>query len=222
MSWFDILGNFTADILAGRAAELFECVPQDVSDGLRYYSIVRKIQSRAIAVLSSIVPHRPSTKKIESVPRPISTPLGVAVSASQHKFTFFSNSARCYVCHESAPSKRSHLIDWLNSPCKVDPKMAYAFFSGTKRPARLPEHRPVVVGRQVVHESHKLSVYQGLIFCGNCGYYASKRLLNLVHKCDGMKDHDAIMRVKALRSRKLPSGLVDWPNCQRRQELSLL
>ena len=221
-SWQDILGNHTADILAGRAAEFYECVPQDVSDVLWYYSIVRKVQSRAIAVLSAIVPHRPTATKRERVPRPLSTPLGVAVMASQHKFTFFSGSARCYICHESAPSMRSHLMDWLCSPCKVDPMMAHAFFSGTKRPAKVPNHRPVVVGKQVVHDSHKIHVYQGLIFCGACGYYASKRLLNLVNECQPLKDHDTIMRVKSLRQGKLPSGLIDWPNSTRRQEFSLL
>ena len=222
MSLRDIAGNFTADALAGRAADFFEAVPQDALDVQWYYSIARKVQARGIAILASVIPQRGTTtiKKI-STPRPPSTPLGVAVMSSQHRFTFFTQSARCYVCFERAPLMRSHLIDWLKSPCRVDASLAHAFFTGRERPAKLPLHRPVPVGRQVAHPSHQLFVLRGLVFCNSCGYYASRRLLNLVHPCRGPEDNNAINRVRNLRKGKLPGGVTKWPNSHAHLQLTL-
>ena len=222
MSIRDIAGNCVADALAGRAADFYEAVPQDCLDVQWYYALARKIQARGIAILSSVIPHRASLALQRTpVPRPPSTPLGVAVLASRHKFTFFGRSARCYVCFECAPLMRSHLIDWLQSPCRVDVAIANAFFSGRERPARLPSHRPVPIGRQVAHPSHHLFVMRGLVFCNSCGYYASRRMQNLAEPCNGCDDRVAITRVRNLRQGKLPSGLLQWPNCQSNSELSL-
>ena len=221
MTLYDIVGNLTADALAGRAAQLYEPVPQDCIDIQWYYAIVRKIQSRAIAVLSSVIPQRStSSERVERVPRPISTPLGVAVLGSRHRFTLFSGSARCYVCFEQAPKMRSHLLDWLAGPCKVDVSLAHAFFSGRERPARLPKHRPIPVGRRTAHASHELFVLRGLVFCNRCGYYAARRMINLVDPCE--PDSSATLRVLNLRRGKLPSGVPDWPNSHYRQQLNLL
>ena len=200
---------------------MYEAVPQDCSDILWYYSVVRRIQARAIAILAHTIPNRPTTAKKPKAERPPTTPLGVAVLNSKHRFTFFAGTARCYVCHERAPLMRSHLIDWLRSPCKVDPIVAYAFFTGTSRPARLPTHRPVPIGRQIAHSSHDLFVHKGLTFCGKCGYYAHHRMLNLVSPCDGMKDDRAVARVRHLKQGKLPRGVADWPNAHSRTLLTL-
>ena len=216
-----MVGSFIADARASRAAEFYEVVPQDSTDILWYYSVVRRIQARAIAILADVLPHRPVSAKIERVKRPPTTPLGVAVLNSKHRFTFFAGTARCYVCHERAPLVRSHLLDWLRSPCKVDPIMANAYFTGTSRPARLPTHRPIPVGRRVAHASHDLLVHKGLVFCGKCGYYAHHRLLRLAEQCTGMKDERAIARVRRLRAGKLPTGVSDWPNSYSRTLICL-
>ena len=147
--------------------------------------------------------------------------------ASKHRFTFFGRSARCYVCFERAPLMQSHLIDWLHSPCRVDVALAHAFFSGRERPAKLPLHRPVPIGRQVPHDSHHLFVMRGLVFCNLCGYYASRRMQNLADPCRGHLDRNgcvdrmAIIRVRNLKQGKLPSGVLQWPNCHTHSELVL-
>ena len=219
----DITGNLHADSLADRAASMYEPVAQDVVDVLWYYALVRKIQSRAIAILADVIPKRLSmiAPKRAITPRPPSTPLGVAVLGSQHRFTFFGPSARCYICHESAPRLKSHLIDWLKSPCKVDILFANAHFQGSFKPAKLPTHRPTVIGRRAVHESHSLFVLQGLVFCNRCGYYACGRIIKLYDLCTGMDSDRARRRVLNLRMGKLPSGVEAWPNEPLRRQLSL-
>ena len=217
----DLVGNSIADALADRAADTFRPVPQDTVDVLWYYSIVRRIQARAVAILADVIPKRSATPRPAPRCRQPATPIGVAVVASQHKFHNFSGTMRCYVCFERAPLQKSHLIDWLGSPCKVDPKFAYSFFTGTLKPARLPVHRPLPIGRQVAHFSHDLFVLRGLIFCNKCGYYAYHRMINLAEPCDGMKDEAAIKRVRSFRQGKLPRGVADWPNSQRHRELVL-
>ena len=224
MNFYDIVGNLTADALANRAAQLYQCVPQDIIDVQWYYSLVRKIQSRAIAILAAVIPRRGTNPgRTAAIPRPISTPLGVAVLGSQHKFTLFSGSARCYICFETAPRMRSHLLDWLASPCKVDVSLANAFFSGRQRPAKLPLHRPIPVGRQVAHESHSLCVFRGLVYCNSCGYYAHKKMQHLAEPCSvSPEDKAAVLRVLNFRRGKLPSGMADWPNGCHHSMLTLL
>ena len=146
-----------------------------------------------------------------AAPRP-STPLGVAVLGSQHRFTFFGSSARCYVCFERAPHLKSHLMDWLSSPCRVDPAMAHAFFDGRVRPARLPRHRPIVVGKRSAHATHDLYTLRGLVYCNQCGNYGHSRYLNLYKACTGMTDSHAIRSVRDLRRGNLPRGVSHWPN----------
>ena len=147
--------------------------------------------------------------------------MGVAVLGSQHRFTFFGPTARCYVCHEAAPRLRSHLIDWLKIPCKVDIRLAHAHFSGSFRPAKLPRHRPIVLGRRWAHESHNLFVLHGLVFCNSCGYYGSGRFIKLTEPCTGMDSDIARRRVLNLRMGKLPNGLDAWPNEPTRKQLTL-
>ena len=182
------------------------------------------MQSRAIAILADVIPKRLAmvVPKRPAVPRPPSTPLGVAVLGSQHRFTFFGPTARCYVCHEAAPRLRSHLIDWLKSPCKVDIQLTHAYFSGSFRPAKLPRHRPIVLGRRCAHDSHNLFVLHGLVFCNTCGYYACGRVIRLLEPCNPGKDPErARRRVLNLRMGKLPSGVEDWPNEPSRKQLTL-
>ena len=175
----DIVGNFIADALAARAADVYKPIAQDSVDVLWYYSIVRRVQARAIAILADVIPKRSAVPRPPPRCRQPATPVGVALMASQHKFHNFSGTMRCYVCFERAPLLKSHLIDWLGSPCKVDIRLAYSFFTGAQKPARLPVHRPIPVGRQVVHSTHELHVLKGLMFCGKCGYYAYHRLIHL-------------------------------------------
>ena len=213
LSLHDIYGNACADRLADRAAQAYEIAPQDALDLLWFYGVARKIQARAICVLSSVIPQRSTVPPAPICPpRRPSTPIGVALFNSSHTFLKVGPSMRCSRCFEVAPLVTSHFRDWLASPCRPDGSLAYAFFSGKRRPAALPTHRPVVVGRRPAHSSHTLFSFRGLVFCRKCGYYALNRFLKLAEPCEIRNPDAARKRVRNLLRGQLPHGVPSWPN----------
>ena len=222
LSLLDVYGNATADRLADRAATLYEVAPQDALDLNWYHSVTRKIQARAVIILSNVIPERGNAPPAPPrVPRPPTTTLGEALFSTKHRFAVVGPSMKCINCFEVAPRMHSHLIDWLGSECRPDSALKYAYFSGSRRPSALPRHRPVSVGRRYAHCTHDLFCYQGLVFCKTCGYYASKRMLRLAEPCTGAS-LEALKRSRSLFRGQLPSGVPDWPSRDSMRELTSL
>ena len=213
MTIHDIYGNACADRLADRAAQAYEVAPQDALDLSWFYGVVRRIQARAIIILSVVIPQRSTVPPAPLCnPRKPVTPMGVAIFNSAHTFHKVGPSMRCSVCFEVAPLMTSHFRDWLASPCCPDSSLRDAFFSGKRRPVALPTHRPLVIGRRAAHSSHTLLSFRGLVFCKRCGYFAVNRFLKLAEPCELANPEEARKRVLHLLRGKLPHGVPSWPN----------
>ena len=105
-------------------------------------------------ILASVIPERGTVPPAPlRQPRPPVTPVGVALFNSKHRFSMIGPTMKCINCFETAPRLRSHLLDWLKSDCRTDRSLVYAYFTGIRKPAALPRHRPVSVGRRVAHDS---------------------------------------------------------------------
>ena len=212
----DLLGNTIADKLADAAASQYRVLHNDSMDLLFYYELIRKIQARALTILSIVIPSnvvvaRPKSQSIPRVARPT---IGAAALGTSHAITTFSNLMVCRACHQRAPVGRDNIIRWLASTCTPEPSLKYAYFSGKTRPVDLPNSGAVRVGRQVIHQTHKLKVHKGLIFCVQCGYYASNRGIRLISECT---ERGPTARNRVLNHFRgiLPSGVAEWPNDRR-------
>ena len=85
----------------------------------------------------------------------------------------------CHVCENSAPARGA--LDWHgNTICS--------------RPPSSHPSVPVRVGRQILHESHRLRFHRGLYWCTTCGPIAQhaagtkSRVIGLVNECPGYLD----------------------------------
>ncbi len=70
---------------------------------------------------------------------------------------------------------------------------------------------PVRIGNQVTHASHNIYSYKGLVFCMNCGYIASVKLVGLASKCNNTKTSKGQSNIDRIAKGLLPHGVHHWP-----------
>ena len=209
----DLIGNSAADSLANHAALQCQVIHHDAIDLKFHYALIRRIQARAIAVLSNVVPTYGTLARPKSLaaPRAFTPALGALAVASRHTCTVLGPRMWCHTCQQVAPFDRDGLRAWLQSACIPDRQVASTRFNGNTRPVRFPPGRMVRIGWQTVHPDHVIMVYRGLLFCRVCGHYASKRAIKLAEPCRDRSRH-AKLRAAALLNGQLPSGLQSFPN----------
>ena len=67
------------------------------------------------------------------------------------------------------------------------------------------------IGKQVIHVSHDLRLFRGLIFCNTCGCRAQHKLHGLAHQCSPPTPYGAAS-LRKLNKGKLPPKLSCWPD----------
>ena len=207
----DAFGNGAADALANRAACDAEVSTQDYTTFFWYVSLVKKIQARAVIILSTAL-----ERDASPMPCRLSTreqPTFAVAMSSQHKCALFAGHLHCTACFQSISATDRGVKQWLRQPCVPNANMIRAITFGTTRPTELPHGQAVRIGRSMTHSDHKLLNYRGLYFCGLCGYYAAGKAQKLLGPCTS-RGKKAVTRVLALRAGRLPSGLNSWPNCR--------
>ena len=207
----NLFGNLCADRLAARAADECQVGIQDSTNLKWHYSIVNRVQARAITILSTVLQRESTLTKPHVGPkfRRISQ-IGRAM-ASAHDVTIMAKALHCYKCLMSSSPDATSRARFLASPCKPDNAMLQKMTLGDTKPTTLPKGKQVKVGMSSLHTTHALCCYRGLLFCGDCGYYASSKAQQLLKPCED-RGAKATMRVNQLRQGKLPSGLKSWPN----------
>ena len=115
LSQEDVLGNTLADAFAERAGEVYQAYPEDVLTVKWHYSIVRKIQQRAIVIMTSVLDKRlPYHSAIPAAAMPRSLPVSALAVQSNHKFFNFAGTLHCMVCLRSSPA---FLLGRGSGPC---------------------------------------------------------------------------------------------------------
>ena len=210
----DMFGNSYADGLADRAADEAQVSPQDSVTVRWHFSIVRRIQARAVTILTRCLHGRISRAAPRTPqPRPVVLPLAAMAMQSAHRVTMLAGTLHCYKCHAHSPSDLAGIRRWLHTPCIEDRAMTRVMTVGTTKPSAVPVGREIQVGRSVLHRSHTLHVYRGLYFCSSCGYTASAKAQKLTVQCEGPGlERRGTLRVLNLRRGILPSGVTRWPN----------
>ena len=215
---WDVFGNLCADAMANRGAEKAEVSGQDGLTVLWHYSLVRRIQSRAIVVLTSVLEGRSAAARRAKRPREVKPTKVAQIMQSKHQITVNGCTLHCHRCHKSSPHEPKARAQWLASECVPNYSLIRSIKIGDTKPMEVPKNQVVEIGRSVVHHSHALAIYRGIYFCTLCGYHGSAKLQMLVRECTRMATPAARSRVRALRRGTLPSNLACWPADSQRNE----
>ena len=79
-------------------------------------------------------------------------------------------------------------------------------------PLHLPLGVKVMVGGTIVHPSHELMRYRGLLVCKACGFRASVLPTGLAKACLRHPTRWGNSNLRAIASGRLPNQLAYWPD----------
>ena len=199
-SEYAILSNCAADSIAGYAASRLECPPSESTSVISKLHLVKAIQLRLFAIVSSFVPRKVET----SVLKPKALTIDEEIARSAHVIVPHPTRVICVNCCASISlSCRTVAFSFVQSPC-------------IPRPRDLPRPVPlgiskVQLGNQVAHASHVLFVYRGLTFCNKCGCRAIVKYHNLAKACVAPTTYGTQTK-HAIKLGKLPPGFTCWPD----------
>ena len=199
VSLTDLMGNNKADLMAGQAASR-HCIDLNIAASVLFYSsLIKRIQKRLACILCSL-PNRP-----KMVPRNpvVKDKIEAVMHRSAHVCFTVNNRVHCARCKSNFSLHTPNLQDWLNSPC-------LAIGSDIDRPIPIP-FDVVHIGKLVIHSSHKLRIYRGLIFCNKCGSISRYSKLGLLAQiCEPPKYYGSNNLVRLNRG-QLPINVDVWP-----------
>ena len=112
----------------------------------------------------------------------------------------------CSACLSNvSASNNVALVAFLASPCKPVP-------TSLDRPEPILSHR-IQVGRSFVHESHRMYIYRGLMYCAHCGARGqATRIQLLAGLCKTPeKLSNGAKTIAAIKAGKKPPGVAQWP-----------
>ena len=94
---------------------------------------------------------------------------------------------------------------WLTSHClknAIAPQVKHI---------QLASDASIHIGNQVVHNSHNLFSYRGLLFCFKCGAFGSKKLNLLSKQCE-QATYTGERALKYIFRGDKPPSLTEWPD----------
>ena len=210
LTFHDLCGNYCADALANRAAEVAQVYPEDAANYLSHVDLARRVQMRAVTVLRSLADGWVKTYTKPKTRLPKLNAVACAMR-SGHQLALAGNCWHCCKCLQVRRISHSGLKQWLGSPCEPNHDLCAAVVLGRARPSVVPPEAQVWVGGQILHSSHSLAVYRGLFLCRRCGCYATlvPKLLKLA--CQGVAAPAGRCVLTRISEGRLPPGLANWP-----------
>ena len=180
-------------------------VPLQVStDVVYYYSLVKKVQKRIIAIIQ----HLPERSKKQTVltQKELRPKLDDLMNESKHVLVRHDGRIHCKVCLSGFSESDPLLKSWMSSACTVE----HTTLASHNRPVPIYDNF-IHIGNQFVHHTHKLNVYRGLIYCGKCGYrQGTNQIRNLAKTCE--PGAGGARNLEAIQDGRLPHGLDRWPD----------
>ena len=198
MSNLDILGNDHADKLASDAAATAQVDCRVAVKHKQSVALVKYIQLRLATILTHL-PSRSTPKRPKVCP---AVPLDEILSSTLHVIKLIKSRYHCSKCLQSFHSKDTSLKAWLQTTCFTASHLSDKPYSITY---------PIHKGNAVTHSTHKLKIFNGLIYCSKCGSRDSwKGLVALAKPCNPPARHGAVS-LAALREGRLPPNVQSWP-----------
>jgi len=196
-----IKANDHTDSLADEAAKRQQVSNQTATDYLYYYYLAKSLQRRFIDIMQSL-PKRNYFSKLSPIINLPPVPLEDYFQTSQHHIKDACNRLTCKYCYNtiSKDLPKQQLIDFCKTTCTHPFERAGPTPIGTLK-----------IGKTSTHQSHKLRIYKGLIFCKNCGSYTQGQLLKaLSQPCEEGRAHGKSAKKRIYEGNK-PYGLKQWP-----------
>ena len=97
---------------------------------------------------------------------------------TDHEPVIEANGAHCVLCWAGCGRGTRQLHHWPSTPCMPIFESADAQASSLDF-VRLPRRMHVQLKGKLLHESHDLRMYRGMIFCHSCGFYAGNHAKKL-------------------------------------------
>ena len=152
-----LVGNAVADALAKKGASVFPAA----NDWVKMDQIAWAVQQAHLCHLAA----QAAPRSVSALPEDVllaarrirKRECTILENASTHSLVPVGKGYHCRVCENSTPPRGA--LDWLRSTiCSGSP---------SSHPAD-----PVRVGRQMLHESHRLRFHRGVYWCTSCGQVA--------------------------------------------------
>ena len=193
-----IRGNELADSLAAEAAQACQLDSEVTKPVVLAVERIAKIQRRLVYLITNVshrVVHRkPKTSKVKQLS------VREATADSLHAIFYQAGRLFCAECRQSVSTiNRKVAEQWAGTACiKI---------TG----AKLQEYDTVHIGRQATHHTHVLAYHRLVLYCTECGSYAThKHLIKLAKQCEPPTLHGKHC-LEAFRLDKCPPGLGSWP-----------
>ena len=193
-----------------------------VADGfaarvLWYHRLVAKVQTRLCAVVKHLTDTfgskrrmGPDDAELDEAKR-LNIPQ--AVLASEHDAIIEANGAHCVLCWTGCGRGTRQLHRWLLTPCTPIFESDEAQAS-SRDFVRIPRRMQVQFKGKLLHESHELRMYRGMVFCSLCGFYASNHAKKLLDPCMVAGGAERTAQGKSCL-RRLAKGLTPHPTVHR-------
>ena len=200
VSLLDLLGNTKADLMAGQAANRF-CVDLNIAASVLFYSsLIKRIQKR----LACILCHLPNRPKFVPKSPTVKDKIEAVMHKSAHVCYTANNRIFCARCKSNYSLHTPNIRDWLNSPC-------LAIGTDIDRPIPIP-YDVVHIGKLIIHSSHRLHIYRGLVFCNHCGAISRFSKLGLLAQVCQPPKHYGKSNITRLHNGLLPISVDFWPS----------
>ena len=146
-------------------------------------------------------------RKIEKIAKPDPIPrigLQELLQNTCHGIVQAQSRLSCTMCMNSFISSDASCKQWLSSPCS---RIAFAPHITH---VKINYQDSIHLGNRVIHVSHNLYKYRGLIYCLKCGAIGTNQVGILADQCEEL----IFIGTRTFRyivNGKLPPGIYSWP-----------
>ena len=209
---FEFANNFYADWIADLTADRATCDDRYSWPTLHGIKLVSHIQKRICALVASGYIEKSEVGVKVSADnvatgnddRDTSTVEELAQN-TDHVLAVSDGVFRCIACLQSVGRRAKNVKDWLKTRCIP------SYESDRYKPVPVPPWQAVRIGQTLVHSSHNLFSYRGVICCYDCGFYGSLKTSFLGSPCEGHCTTSSKRARDALLSMNLPPSMKAWP-----------
>ena len=206
-------GNELADHFAGTGAAIHSV--EDLQPLVDHVDVRARLILHRLMALSELFLVK-AKKAEKEPPRPKMPRLDVRIEALGHAPSTVGKWKVCNLCgirwmkhHRAtiiAQGECPGASPWTNMP------------NNCLKPWRLPMASKCVYMGKVIHPSHSISYYRGVVYCNRCGYYSTgKRSMHLSTGCGMSVRPSQVVIRDSLREGRCPSQIGRWPRADEPQ-----
>jgi hypothetical protein len=186
--------------------------PEHALPVLQARQLVCRTHERDVAALPRFLSDRTAARAAASRPPPGPAAAAWRLASSHAPLLAPGGKVLCKRCFQLLPSLSSSAAVWSGLSCS-DALAADARREAAVRPTAFArDGAEVRIGSAVLHASHRLFCFRGVVACELCGSYATSRPVALARPCCGHPAAEGTRVLRRLRAGLLPAALSAWPD----------